>query len=77
MKKLRGVKTDKITKIGQNIITGYVTNISPFRTARSNKVLGGHDEKCGEEMCPNGTAPDAIYQTAVVLCGSSGGCDKL
>ena len=72
VKKIRGVKTDKITKLGQNVISGYVTNISPFRSARDNKVLGGPDEKCGEEMCPNGTVTDAIYQTAVVLRGSRG-----
>ena len=73
MKKIRGVKTDKITKIGQNVVKGSVTNISLFRTARVNKVLGGPgDENSGEEMCPNGTVPDAIYQTAVVLHGSRG-----
>ena len=73
IKKIRGVKNVKITKIAQNVVKGSVTNISLFRTARVNNILGGHDdEKHGEEMCPNGTVPDATYQTAVELHGSRG-----
>ena len=69
VKKLKG---DKSTNLSENKITGFFSNISTFRPAPSNQVLGGHgsDENRGEEMCPSLTVTDAIYQTAKVLDGS-------
>ena len=69
VKKLKG---DKSTKLSKNKITGFFSNISTFRPAPSNQVLGGHgsDENSREEKCPSSTVLDAIYQTAKVLDGS-------
>ena len=69
VKKLKG---DKNTKIGTNKVSGYFTNISTFRTARCNQILGGSDEKHGEKICPSKPVPDAIYLTPQELGRSRG-----